>query len=76
MLILAIYLVIGLILGIISYGATFAYFQGNWPMLAKAHRDEDMGASGVVAFLITICPFAFIVIIFLSNFFKYGLKFK
>lgn len=58
---------------LITYSATFAYFQKTYPTLAKEHYKVDLGFSIVFALI----PIAgFIMVLFLSGFYENGFKFK
>ncbi len=57
---------------VISYGGTFAYFNGEYPSIAKNNHRENMAQSLMFALI----PIAgFVVPFFMTGFFKHGFKF-
>lgn len=61
-----------LVCSVISFGASFAFFQRTWPDLASSQYYGDM----VVSVLVSVFgPISFIAVFFLSGFFKEGFKF-
>lgn len=75
---LIIYLAIHIIFGILTYGYTFAYFQGEYPILAyKDYKNDKTDAFcfavwGVGGFL----GMVFYGLIAKKNVFKHGMKFR
>lgn len=57
---------------VISYGATFAYFQRKFPSIAEEFYREDMGFAIAMALL----PFSIVLSFVMSGFYKHGFKFK
>ena len=58
---------------VLSYGINFAYFQRAFPTLAKFDYKKDKYFS--IAFSVA-GPFSLVITYFMSDFAKYGLKFK
>lgn len=62
-----------IICGVLAYGITFTWNQGHWDTLAKDWYGRDMGFS---IFVGLFGPIGLIAMFFISEFAKYGLKFK
>ena len=71
-----IYLIIGLvwlILVILTYGMSFAYFQKEFSILSEGAYRQDMAQSVLLALF---SPISTIVVFFNTGFAEHGLKFK
>lgn len=72
-----IYLVSVPLVWFLSYGLHFAYFQGEYPTLARECYREDVGYSIIIGFLSSISSiFGLMMAFCLTGFAKYGFKLK
>lgn len=74
--ILSIYIAVCLVLGVLSYGVTFAFFQREWPSLAEEHYASDLGFAVCIGILAFAIPPVILVALIGSVSFKHGVKFK
>ena len=69
----ALYILGYLVCYILSYGLTFAYFQREFPVIAKDKVKADVFFSLIFS---TLGPISLILSIILGGFFKHGIKYK
>jgi len=55
--------------GVLNYGSNFAYFQENWPELAKEHRREDTRFSW---FMAVVGPIGTLILLLEGDLLQYG----
>lgn len=73
MIVLVFLILFWIICGFVSYGATFAYFQREWPTLAEIEKSNDRDFALFAFFL---GPFSLIPGYFLSKRYKHGFKWR
>ena len=67
-------IIVGYIISaILTYGITFAHFQGEFPTLAEKNKKSDMGVACCFALL---GPIGLITSFLSSDFAQHGLKFR
>lgn len=66
-------IIVYLIFAVLTYGITLGYFQKRWPTVADMSYEKDMCFA---IFLSLFQPAGLIMSFVLSNFCKYGLKFR
>ena len=72
-----IYLVSVPLVWFLSYGLHFAYFQGEYPTLARECYREDVGYCLIIGFLSGISSiFGLMIVLCTTEFAKYGFKLK
>lgn len=71
---LIIWIILGLIFAIHSFGTIFANFQGEYP--DKSRVRGDYGFATLISLLVLVFPLAVIIPICMSGFNKYGWKLK
>jgi len=67
---------LGMVLAPFSFTLEFAYFQRKWPRLAPKFYQADLRFGIVTAILTIISWPVFVVALILSEFGRYGLKWK
>lgn len=71
------YLTVFLIQWVITYGILFAHLQRKWPTIAKeAYQEDRKAAIGFAAGFSLVPLISILVLFFVADWFKYGLKFK
>lgn len=71
------YMFLFVIQWVITYGILFAHLQRKWPTLANEAYHEDRKVAIGFAAAFSVVPFlSFLVLFFVADWFKYGLKFK
>lgn len=64
---------ISTILALVTYFSVFQYCQREYHVIAKEDYQYDKGLSLLLALIVFVIPPAFILIIFFTSFFKYGI---
>lgn len=67
-------IVLWLLCSILAYGGSFAYYQRNYPTLAKQSYRQEMGICMIMSLIGG--PISLLVTTFTSGFFEHGFKVK
>lgn len=70
------YVITGIIAAILSYGFSFAYWEGEYPSTNEDDISDNKFFSFFISIYVLIFPFLLILILRLSKWGKYGLKYR